>query len=355
MIRTLIPTLMLAAVAALPASAGTVSFEWAQIGNAGNAADPQTGYGAVAYNYAISKTEVTNDQYTESLNAVDPTAANTLDLYNPEMASISGGIEASGATDGARYVAQTGREQNPVTFVSFFDAMRFTNWLHNGQGSGDTETGAYTIGTGVDEVRSTSAKYWIPSEDEWYKAAYHDALAGTAGTYFDYATGSDSFPVSDQPGDNPAAVNYYNDDNLRNGFNDGYAVSGSKIMPYTTNPFTDVGAYTEAASPYGTFDQNGNVWEWIENELVIGTDIRVFRGGSVNDFSDDLRADLRVISDASTEYDSVGFRVARVATVPEPSTVLLGALVACGLWTRAGGRSRRRQPKPPPAVEGTPQ
>ncbi len=61
-----------------------------------------------------------------------------------------------------------------MNYVSFFDAMRFTNWLHNGQGSGDTESGAYTIGSGTDEVRSANAKYWIPSEDEWYKAAYYD-------------------------------------------------------------------------------------------------------------------------------------------------------------------------------------
>ncbi|TWT97919.1 Formylglycine-generating sulfatase enzyme [Botrimarina colliarenosi] len=329
MIRTLILPLLLAAVAGVPAAAGTVSFDFATVGNAGNAADPQTGFGAVSYNYAISKHEVTNAQYTEFLNAVDPTGANSLALYNPSMSGNFGGIENTGATDGARYIAQAGREQNPVTFVSFFDAMRFTNWLHNGQGSGGTETGAYAIGSGVDEVRSADAKFWVPSEDEWYKAAYHDASAGTAGVYFDYATGSDSVPVSDQPGDDPGAVNYFNNDGAANGFNDGYAVSGSTSFPSSTNRFTDVGAYTGAASPYGTFDQNGNVWEW--NEAVISSSFRGLRGGSWYNSSSGLRAADRVSGNPTLEFGIVGFRV---ATVPEPSSLLIGALAAVGLLLR---------------------
>ncbi|WP_146575145.1 SUMF1/EgtB/PvdO family nonheme iron enzyme [Botrimarina hoheduenensis] len=330
-VRTLIPTLLLAAVAALPASGSPVTFDWAFVANPGNAGDFRgTGHGGVDYTYGISKHEVTNAQYTAFLNAVDPTGANALALYNTSMAGIFGGIENTGAVDGARYVAQAGREQNPVNYVSFFDAMRFTNWLHNGQGSGDTETGAYTIGNGFDEVRSASAKFWIPSEDEWYKAAYHDASAGTAGVYFDYATGSDSIPVSDQPGDNPAAVNYFNDDGVANGFNDGYAVNGSGSFPSSTNPFfTDVGAYTAAASPYGTFDQNGNVWEW--NEAVVSSSFRGVRGGSRVSFWFNLRAGFRNLGSPTFEDSGVGFRV---ATVPEPSAVLMGALAACGLLLR---------------------
>ena len=86
--------------------------------------------------------------------------------------------------------------------------MRFTNWLHNGQGDGDTETGTYAIGNGLNEVRSADARYWILSENEWYKAAYHDASAGTVGIYFDYATGSDTAPAHAAPGVNPAGANY---------------------------------------------------------------------------------------------------------------------------------------------------
>jgi formylglycine-generating enzyme required for sulfatase activity len=305
----------------MSASGAPVTFEWAHVGNPGNAADPQTGFGAVAYHYAISKHEVTNAQYAAFLNAVDPTGANTLALYNAQMASNFGGIEyQDGDTAGNKYALKAGRAQNPVTYVSFFDAMRFTNWLHNGQGAGDTEAGAYTIGSGLDEVRSASAKIWLPSENEWYKAAYHDATAGTAGVYFDYATGSDSVPVSDQPGDNPAAVNYYrDDDNPATDPNSGYAVSGSQAFPRTSNPFTDVGAYTAAVSPYGTFDQSGNVAEW--NEPAAFQAEAPLRGGSWWAFYPSARYPYSSL--LAWEFGHIGFRI---ATVPEPTTVMMLAV-----------------------------
>ncbi len=138
---------------------------------------------------------------------------------------------------------------------------------HDGVHRALTNGGTPTPSNGPGVTRNASATFWLPSEDEWYKAAYHDASADTTGTYFNYATGSNSIPISDQPDDNPNAVNYKNDDGLANGFNDGYAVSGSTNFPRNTNPFTDVGAYTAAESSYGTLDQNGNVWEW--NEAVL--------------------------------------------------------------------------------------
>jgi len=53
---------------------------------------------------------VTNGQYTMFLNAVDPTGGNASSLFNTSMAGNFGGIENAGAVDGARYVAQAGRE-----------------------------------------------------------------------------------------------------------------------------------------------------------------------------------------------------------------------------------------------------
>ena len=119
-----------------------VTFDFVTVGNVGNAPEPETGFGAVDYKYSISATEVTTAQYVEFLNAVDPTGANSLGLFNPFEGLVSAGIDDTGTSDGARYLAQTGRENNPVTMVSWYDAVRFTNWLHNGQGDGDTETGA---------------------------------------------------------------------------------------------------------------------------------------------------------------------------------------------------------------------
>ena len=320
--------LLALALLAGPAAHGQVTFDWATVGNAGNAANT-TGFGAVGYDYRMATTEVTNAQYTAFLNAVDLTGANSLSLYNSQMAGNFGGIENTGAADGARYVAQSGRENNPVAHVSWYDSLRFTNWLHNGQGSGDTETGAYTLegGTatpsnGPSIFRNPDADYFLPSEDEWYKAAYHDASAGTAGDYFLYATGSNTAPAIASPTADLSAANY-----------------GAPVIPFFTNPFTDVGAYTDAASPYGTFDQNGNVWEWSEGFLNAGNpNPRLLRGGSWGNSLGNLASSgpsSRSGNFVDTEDIVTGFRVA--SSVPEPGSLALLAVTAPLLLRRRRG------------------
>ena len=89
---------------------------------------------------------------------------------------------------------------------------------------------------------------------------------------------------------------------------------------------TDVGAYTGSASPYGTFDQDGNAWEWNEQILFSGS-YRGLRGG--NFF---YGASLT----ASSSPSYTGFRVATF--LPEPGTSLL---VMTGLLGLAARRKRR--------------
>lgn len=326
--------LLLFLLASLPQTClAAVIFDWAYVGNAGNAPDPQTGYGAVSYNYAIAKHEVTNAQYAAFLNSVDPARTRPIAIYEFLMGVESFGgihIEVNNPI-GSQYVVLAGREQKPAAFISIRSAMRFVNWMHNGQGSGDTETGVYTIGSGTDEVRSPNAKYWIPNEDEWYKAAYHDKSAGTAGVYFDYANSSNTAPISDRPSDNPAAANYFNDDGLANGFNDGYATTGSTFLPRSVSAFTDVGAYTAAVSPYGTFDQDGNVGE--NNESLFSPLWRGLRGGSSHAELAILGALHRDWTNPNGASSDQGFRIAMA--VPEPTTLALASMLAgCGMMGR---------------------
>lgn len=318
-----------------------VTFDWATVGNPGNGPD-DTGFGSVPYIYRISKHEVTNAQYTEFLNAVDPNGANALDLYDSRMSFVTdfnpfdpqvvGGIDyVTGAVNGSKYQVKPGRHNNPVVYVSFVDAMRFVNWLQNGQGSGTTESGVYTIDDGRHEIRNPGATYFIPSENEWYKAAYHKNDGVTA-NYWDYPTSTDDRPYSDHPpgSDAPSpwnTANFFATDLVADGYDDGFAATGADFDP-ALKLLTEVGAYTVSVSPYGTFDQGGNVREWNEAIINRGTDTRGVRGGSwAGDFSA-LRVLLRGHIPPYSESSYDGFRV---ASIPEPSTGLLSLLSAGGL------------------------
>ena len=108
----------------------TVNIDLVQVGNAGNAADT-TGYGAVTNPFAIGKYDVTVGQYTSFLNAVG--ATDTYGLYNTGMATDLNvaGISQSGSSGSYTY-SVIGSANHPITYVSWFDAARFANWVANG-------------------------------------------------------------------------------------------------------------------------------------------------------------------------------------------------------------------------------
>ena len=286
------------------------------VGNPGNADDTWgDGYGGVAYAYNIGKYEVTAGQYTEFLNAV--AATDTYGLYNPSMDSSSDGCQITQhGTDGNYTYDFSGRPSGteadwvdrPVNYVSWGDAARFANWLHNGQPTGPqdlttTEDGSYFLDGATSNpelmaiTREADATWVIPSEDEWYKAAYH-YNDGVTGNYWDYPTKSDTAPTSEAPPGTDMT------DGSANYYGSGYAIGG----PYWR---TEVGAYDAkpSDSPYGTFDQGGNVAEW--NEAVIGS-YRGRRGGSFDYWDDFLHASDRFSSGPPLEYYALGFRVAEV-------------------------------------------
>ena len=271
---------------------------FSRVENSGNTADSTT-YGAVSYNYRIGKFEITNDEYVEFLNAaarddhdsVSSYFSNTVDmgLYNPLMETElpNNGISRNSVFPDYYYASLRGMNKKPVVFISYVDAMRFANWLHNGkpvspryrvcsivnglsstatvtlashgfingdlitfncadggtfggtlakntvykvvnkadntfdvQTTGDANvtfsgtgtfyvkksynkttnlnSGAYTLDNNelTAESKTAIARYWIPTENEWYKAAYYDPSKGGVGVpgYWNYPTRSDTVP-----------------------------------------------------------------------------------------------------------------------------------------------------------------
>ena len=294
------------------------------VGNPGNAGEPSGtwagGYGpdatcgAVDYVYRIGKYEVTAGQYTEFLNAVATTDA--YGLYNTNMWSSSYGckIQRSGSSGSYTYSVAGDWANRPANYVSWGDAARFSNWLHNGQptgaqGLGTTEDGSYFLDGATSQgalvliTREADATWVIPSEDEWYKAAYH-ANDGATANYFDYPISGDSAPSNDLINPDPG--------NNANFYQYGYTIGS----PYYR---TEAGDFENSESPYGTFDQGGNVWEWNEASLF-GTS-RGLRGGffpyyvgggSAGDDAYTLHASSRDYGDPSYEGCGIGFRVAEV-------------------------------------------
>src|SRR5262249_23056742 len=246
-------------------SAYAVTIEMVTISNPGNAPDTQynnMAVGSVDHVYQIGKYEVTAGQYTEFLNAVakaDPNGLYSTKMGDP-AGSLGANIQRPGSSPNFSYTVAADWANRPVNYVSFWDAARFTNWLYNGQPAGaqdlgTTEGGAYhDVGDQTLFGRNLDAKFFIPTEDEWYKAAYHDKTVGLAASYFYYPTGTNAVPGRDMteatsPGNN---ANFYNGE---------YLISS----PYYR---TVVGEFELSDSPYGTFDQGGNVWEWNETAVA---------------------------------------------------------------------------------------
>ena len=311
-----------AAVAVALSCASTqadVVMETVPVGNPGNANDTH-GYGSVGHVYNIGKYEVTAGQYAEFLNAVADD--DTYGLYNGSMWSSPWGckIERTGSPDSYTYSVAGDWANRPVNYVSWYDTLRFANWMHNGQGGGDTENGSYDMTQDFTSpgspVRNAGATWVLPSQDEWYKAAYHKN-DGVTGNYLLYPTSSDSIP------------GYVNDSGNLSGTGTAFTEGGTDPGNYATytgdggthgigSPYyrTEVGEWENSDSPYGTFDQAGNVWEW--NEAVVES-ARGLRGGSFYDGNDTvLRASNPYYDNPVNENYLNGFRL---SAVPEPATL----------------------------------
>jgi sulfatase modifying factor 1 len=316
----------LACLLAAPAGAEPINYTMVTVGNPGNDNDPATTYGRVDYSYQIGKYDVTIGQYTAFLNAV--AATDTYSLYNPSMGSDGNikGISQNGSLGSYNY-SVIGSANRPITYVSWFDAARFANWMVNGQTSGGTEDGAYTLNgrmTGEAVEANPGAAFRLPTHAEWYKAAFYSPLLNSgSGGYYAYATKS-----NDAPGNSIG-----NEDNQANWNTGSYSVTGSDSYDPDQNYLTDVGAFSGSGSFYGTFDQNGNVSQW--NDLY--PNARAVRGVMGGDWKTDnsyvLSSGLFGTRTPSDEESFIGFRLASPVAVPEPSTWVMGlAGIACGGW-----------------------
>lgn len=283
---------------ALPARADTFggganafSIDFVTIGDPGNPAD-MTGSpnpaGSVPYAYRIGKYEI-SEQMIDKANAL-------------------GGLG----------LVHDGRgPDKPATSINWLGAASFVNWLNVSSGNapaykfdGNGDLQLWTPGDpGYDAgnlLRNRQAKYFLPSADEWYKAAYYDPVAGV---YYDYPTGSNAPPT-------PVASG---------------TTAGTAVYNQTVGP-ADV-MLAGGFSPYGVMAQGGNVYEKLETAADLSNDSsiesRLVRGGHWLASAEIISSANMTSGGATGSRPFIGFRVASV--IPEPNGLTMVVTSALSL------------------------
>jgi formylglycine-generating enzyme required for sulfatase activity len=284
---------------------------------------------------------VTTGQYAAFLAAV--AATDPYGLYDTRMWTHAQGckIERTGSPGSFAYSVAADWANRPVNFISWGDAARFANWLHNGQPTGapgptTTEDGSYFLNGATADWelepigREPDATWVIPTENEWYKAAYHKN-DGVTGNYFSLPTSTNAATSNDLIDPDP-------------GNNATFQRPGPDFTIGAPYYRTEVGAHENSESPYGTFDQGGNVLEF--NETVPEWDIRGIRGGSW--FWGDISKWTRPLDmHSSDQFSDLGFRVATLGSpsqaVPAvPDVGVLAMLFGIAFAGTIALRPRRR-------------
>lgn len=259
--------------------------EFVPIGGSGNLPDTSgspSPIGSVTYSYRMGKFEISEEM-----------------------------IRKANALGGLGITMNSRGPSKPATSISWFEAARFVNWLNASTGSSPAykfdAAGNFELWESIDmgydsknRFRNRLARYFLPSADEWYKAAY---FAPSIGDYYDYPTGSDSPPTAVASGTAVGSAVYS---------------QSSAAGPADIN-------LAGGSAAFGTVGQGGNVWEWQETETDLLNDsissARGVRGGSWVSGSSALSASSWSGLNPGDVDINRGFRV---ATVGETSTPLPG-------------------------------
>ena len=256
--------------------AGVANAGYVTIENTGNA-DDSTGYGGVNYSYKISAQEVTISQMN---------------------ASGAGSGNEGYWNDGTRTVGTDA----PAVYVSLSEARQYCNYLTTGDvnsgyyGAGGTNMSSKSHISYATDNAPNGYTYFLPTEDEWYKAAYYDASG--ANGYSLYANGAGTVPAE-------------------GGGSTGWDYNNVNSSPNYTRD-TALGTTEQN----GTVNMMGNVWEWMEDSSG------VVRGGGVHDDESYLRSSYRLVSGVDGAK-TVGFRT--VEAIPEPMSIAFLGLFGGGV------------------------
>jgi formylglycine-generating enzyme required for sulfatase activity len=294
------------------------------------------GRGSVSYEYRIGRLEVSTAQWFEFANTIAPLSPDPRNFARPShwgarLDPFQAGVYHMRDVPNAAMI--------PVDGLTWREAAMYCNWLHNGKQATweSVQSGAYDASTFFTDsdgnftdqaTRSPGAKYWIPSLDEWIKAAHFDPNAddpdhpGT-GRWWEYSNSSDTAPIGGEPG------------------------YGGETSAGVTQPvehftaWTDIplGAYPDVLTPWGLLDASGGASEWSEEIFTLGTGPRYrgLDGSEAGDSPGDL--DLDLVWARNSVFPTGGTGGLRIASaVPAPGA---GASVVLAVGLVAVARRRR--------------
>ncbi len=319
-------------------------FTWATITHPGNPAFPgdpnpppdrpqelAIGRGSVSYEYRIADTELSVAQWTEFVNTFAVQADFPTHLFGVTAFTRSTPLDivtdGSYSGPGRRYTYLPSRANNGLfNGVRWRDAALYCNWLHNGKSSDPASLwgGAYDTSTWDSDgaphtdapTHEPSARFWIPTQDEWMKAAFWDPANPNLDGWWRYLNASDEPPVPGRPGEPGATSN-----------------AGLEIVPGFNPRLVPLGAYPDALSPWGLLDTASGNREWLEEDLY---DEHYSRGAHGTGAGWGVeQAHVAAIGGAPVISHSYNFRLASAVPSPGTGTVILI------LWLFEGGARRR--------------
>lgn len=312
------------------APAPDFDFDWVTIGDPGNApydgrfGGSNAGRGAVDYEFRIARTEITSAQWLEFINVFAPQSSNPFSAFRPSFSGLT-------PTTLGKYRLNTflpDAANIPVTGITWRDAAMFCNWLHNNKSSDPSAilSGAYDASTFYTDpadntftdqaTRSPSAKFWIPSLDEWIKAAHYDPdrYGDGEGGYWRHSHTSDEPPIPGAPGEGETSVGY------------------SPPAPGQSH-YIPLGSYPNVQSPWGLLDASGGAGEWTEE--IFFRESRGADGAWAGLAFPELDEIGRTLDLRPQSGSFAGLRVA--SAVPTPSTSLVFLIILGRRTRREGG------------------
>lgn len=311
-------------------------FDFVTIGDVGNAPysgkDPfvvLSGRGGVDYPYRIARMEVTTAQWMEFVNTFSMQASPPSFAFGPVFwgAQFDGSYSGPGLKWKLSGLPDAGLL--PVGGITWREAAMFTNWLHNAKSADPSAIldGAYDASTFTSNPDGTyndqlthhpDAKYWIPTFDEWLKAAHYDPDRHGPGDggWWNYSHGSEKPPIPGPPGIGQTTAGY--------------------SLPFAGEWEIALGAYPGTTSAWGLLDTSGGATEWTEGDLYGERRWRIADGGAAGPWNGPYLDMLVGVAGFGPHsgHSSLGFRIA--SSIPSPSACAMGVS-----WVALGRRRRK--------------